>query len=80
MKKQDAKDVVSYAVHKNFKYNGMEDGGEIGESRVHVLLVPVKRLPDLRNRANSQRYSSIYEDCKPKIVEAIEESYGKKSA
>ena len=28
---------------------------------------PVKRLPDLRERANSQRYSSIYEDRRPKI-------------
>ena len=30
-------------------------------------LAPVKRLADLRNRANSQRYSNIYEDRRPKI-------------
>ena len=48
--------------------------------RVYFPSAPVKRLADLMNRANSQWYSSIYEDCKPKIVEAIEESDGKKSA
>ena len=57
-----------------------EDGGEIGGSRVHFPSVPVKRLGDLRNRVNSQRYSSIYEDWRPKIVEDIEKSDGKKSA
>ena len=41
----------------------------------------VKHLADpLRNRVNSQRYSSIYEDCRPKIVEDTEKSHGKKSA
>ena len=35
----------------------------------------VKPLADLlRNRANSQWYSSIYEDWRPKIVEDIEKS------
>ena len=29
--------------------------------------MPVKYLADLRSRANSQRYSSIYEDRRPKI-------------
>ena len=34
----------------------------------------VKHLVDLlRNRANSQRYSSMYEDWKPKTVEDIDE-------
>ena len=35
----------------------------------------VKYLPDLRSRVNSQRYSSIYEDRRPKI-EDIERSDG----
>ena len=57
-----------------------EDGGKIGGSRVHFPLAPVKHLADLRNRVNSQWYSSIYEDWRPKIVEDIEKSHGKKSA
>ena len=56
-----------------------EDGGEIGGSRVHFPSTPVKYLADLRSRVNSQRYSSIYEDRRPKI-EDIERSDGKKSA
>ena len=37
----------------------------------------VKHLADLlRNRANSQRYSSIYEDWRPKIVQDIQKSDG----
>ena len=56
-----------------------EDGGKIGGSRVHFPSVPMKYLADLRSRANSQQYSSIYEDQKPKI-EDIERSDGKKSA
>ena len=37
----------------------------------------VKHLADLlRNRASSQRYSNIYEDWRPKIVEDIEKSDG----
>ena len=59
--------------------SGKEDGGEIGGSRVHFPSTPVKYLADLRNRANSQQYSSIYEDRRPKI-EDIERSDGKKSA
>ena len=54
---------------------GLEDGGEIGGSRVHFPSAPVKHLADLRNRANSQQYSSIYEDQRPKI-EDIERSDG----
>ena len=50
-----------------------EDGGEIGGSGVHVPFVPVKHLADLMNRVNSQRYSSIYEDQRPKI-EDVERS------
>ena len=65
---------------KNFALDTQEDGHEIGGSRVHFPSAPVKRLEDLRNRANSQRYSSIYEDRRPKIVEDIERSDGKKSA
>ena len=57
----------------------MEDSGEIGGSRVHLPSTPVKHLAGLRNRTNSQRYSSIYEDRRPKI-EDIERSDGKKSA
>ena len=56
-----------------------KDGGEIGGNRVHFPLAPVKHLADLRNRANSQWYSSICEDQRPKI-EDIERSDGKKSA
>ena len=57
----------------------MEDGSEIGRSRVHFPSAPVKHLADLRNRANSQQYSSIYEDQRPKI-EDIERSDSGKSA
>ena len=57
----------------------LEDGGEIGGSRVHFPLTPMKHLADLRNRVNSQQYSSIYEDRRPKI-EDIERSDSKKSA
>ena len=56
-----------------------EDGGKIGGSGVHFPSAPVKHLADLRNRVNSQPYSSIYEDWRPKI-EDIERSDGKKSA
>ena len=58
----------------------IEDGGKIGGSRVHFPSAPVKRLADLRNRANSQRYSSSYEDRRPKIIEDIEKLDGKKRA
>ena len=56
-----------------------EDGGKIGGSGVHFPSAPVKHLADLRNRVNSQRYSSIYEDQRPK-TEDTERSDGKKSA
>ena len=56
-----------------------EEGGEIGGRRVYVPSAPVKHLADLRNRANSQRYSSMYEDRRLNIVEDIERSEGKKS-
>ena len=56
-----------------------EDDGEIGGSGVHFLSTPVKYLDDLRSRANSQHYSSIYEDQRTKI-EDTERSDGKKSA
>ena len=58
---------------------GGKDGGKIGGSRVHFPSTPVKYLGDLRSRVNSQQYSSIYEDQRPKI-EDIERSDGKKSA
>ena len=58
----------------------LEDGSKIGGSRVHFPSVPVKCLADLRNRVNGQQYSSIYEGKRPKIVEDIERSDGKKSA
>ena len=54
-----------------------EDGNERGGSRVHFPSTPVKHLADLRKRANSQWYSSIYEDQRPKI-EDIERSDSKK--
>ena len=56
-----------------------EDGGKTGGSRVHFPSTPVKHVAHLRSRVNSQRYSSIYEDRRPKI-EDIERSDGKKSA
>ena len=49
------------------KYKFGEDGGKIGGTRVHFPSTPVKYLADLRSRVNSQQYSSIYEDRKPKI-------------
>ena len=57
-----------------------EDGREIGGSGVHFPLRTGESPADLRNRANSQWYSSIYEDRRLKIVEDIEKSDGKKSA
>ena len=57
-----------------------KDGSKIGESRVHFPSAPGKHLADLRNRVNSQWYSSIYEDWRPEIVEDIEKSDDKKSA
>ena len=59
--------------------NSWEDGSEIGGSGVHLPSTAVKHLADLRSRANSQQYSSIYEDRRPKI-EDIERSDSKKSA
>ena len=55
-----------------------EDGLEIGGSGVHFPSTPVKHLADLRSRANSQWYSSIYEDQRPKI-EDIERSDDRKT-
>ena len=68
-------------MHRKRKSQGrdLEDGGEIGGSRVHFSSMPVKYLADLRSRTNSQHYSSIYEDRRPKI-EDIERSDVKKSA
>ena len=56
-----------------------QDGGEIGGSGAHFPSTPVKHLADLRSRANSQQYSTIYEYRRPKI-EDTERSDGKKSA
>ena len=56
-----------------------EDGGNIGGSGVHFPSTPVKYLADMRSRANSQQYFSIYEDQRPK-TEDFERSEGKKSA
>ena len=39
-----------------------EDGSNIGGSGIHFPSAPGKYLADLRSRANSQQYSSIYED------------------
>ena len=56
-----------------------EDGGEIGGSGVHFPSTPVKHLADLRRRANSQQYSSIYEDWRPKIEDiAVFENEGRR--
>ena len=64
---------------KNTLKQTWEDGGNIGGSGFHFPSMPGKYLADLRSRANSQQYSSIYEDQRPKI-EDIERSDGKKSA
>ena len=61
------------------KIFNQRDGGKIGGNGVHFPSAPVKRLADLRNRVNSQWYSSMYEDRRPKI-EDIDRSDGKKSA
>ena len=70
---------VILVIEELFWFRFREDGSEIGGSRVHFPSTPVKYLADLRSRANSQRYSSIYEDRRPKIQD-IERSDGKKSA
>ena len=64
---------------KIIKLDRREDGGNIGGSGIHSPATPGKYLADLRSRANSQQYSSIYEDQRPKI-EDTERSDGKKSA
>ena len=64
---------------RHLSLRGREDGGNIGGSGVHFPSTPGKYVADLRSRANSQQYSSIYEDQRPKI-EDIERSDGKKSA
>ena len=56
-------------------WKNLKDGGNIGGSGVHFPSMPVKYLADLRSRANSQQYPSIYEDQRPKI-EDIERSDG----
>ena len=66
-------------IFKVFITSEGENDGKIGGKRVHFPSTPVKHLADLRNRANSQWYSSINEDWRPKI-EDIERSDGKKSA
>ena len=53
----------------------MEDGGNIGGIGIHFPSTPGKYLADLRSRVNSQQYSCIYEDQRPKI-EDIERSDG----
>ena len=58
------------------KWKG-EDGSEVVGRRVHFPSAPVKHLADVRNTANSQRYSSMYEDRRPKI-EDMERSEGEK--
>ena len=65
MGKGDAwKDVgLKTSLDKKLKPNcGREDGGNIGGSGIHFPSAPGKYLADLRSRANSQQYSSIYED------------------
>ena len=73
------KDVLTEKHKMGYFKKNLEDGSEIGGSWVHFPSAPVKHLANLRNRVNSQRYSCIYEDQRPKI-EGIERSDGKKSA
>ena len=70
---------MQYGIKNSANREREEDGGEIGGSGVHFPSTPVKYPADLRSRANSQWYSSIYEDWRPKI-EDIERSDCKKSA
>ena len=70
---------IHYFTWHKTKLENEEDGGEIGGSGVHFPSKPVKYLADLRSKMNSQQYSSIYEDRRPKI-EDIDRSDGKKSA
>ena len=72
--------IVTFLNTKKYKNRRREDGEEIGGSRVHFPSAPVKCLADLRNRANNQWYSSIYEDQRQNIVEDIERSDSRKSA
>ena len=67
---------ISVLRHLEYSLKGLEDGGEIGGSGVHFPSTPVKYLADLRSGGNSQEYSIIYEDQRPKIVEDIENSGG----
>ena len=79
---QEKKDETTKEIKIYFELDlrrSSEDGGELGGSGVHFPSTPVKYLADLRSRANSQQYSSIYEDRRPKI-ENTERSDGKKSA
>ena len=70
---------VRFLLFKEPTWERSENGGNIGGNGVHFPSTPGKYLADLRSRANSQQYSSIYEDQRPKI-EDIERSDGKKSA
>ena len=72
------KDVGSVSHQGTYKNQSGEDGSQIGGSAVHFPSAPVKCLADLRNRANSQQHSSMYEDWRLKIVEDVERSDGKK--
>ena len=58
---------LDFHLPKQVIRGGWEDGGEIRGSRVHFPSTPVKYLADLRSRAKSQQYSSIYEDRRSKI-------------
>ena len=70
---------IIYITYKICVNKRTQDGGNIGGSGVHFPSTPGKYLADLKSRANSQQYSSIYEDQRPKI-EDTERSDGKKSA
>ena len=59
--------IINHMIRKTKYYlksgkEDLEDGGNIGGSGIHFPSVPGKYLADLRSRANSQQYSSIYED------------------
>ena len=69
----DSLTLIRWELH--FRNCTEEDGSEIGGSRVHLPSTPVKYLADLRNRANGQQYTSIYEDRRPRR-EDVERSDG----
>ena len=73
-KETKREEIMKLKVTMNFKKEQIN----VKKFKVHFPSTPVKYLADLRSRANSQQYSSIYEDRRPKI-EDIERSDDRKT-